>query len=221
MIYDTLKNRKHVREYNSTESVPISLIDSMLKQSWEVTPSKNNFMPYNIHVIGPDQLHYKEDIYRACVKNEEEINKLNPNLCDHRLNPNYMNILSCSHLLLFTVRVEDQPNEFQKIQIKNGIYYESVDKKSIDSITDTISLEVGLFANTFSGICLENDIDTSYTMCFSKNLDDWIDFSFVKNTPILIMTVGKGKLYRQDVANKEGWAKLDLKPEYNRIVNFL
>ena len=48
MIYETLQTRRFVRRYDNTVDIPESLIDSLLRKTWEVTPSKNNFMPYSV-----------------------------------------------------------------------------------------------------------------------------------------------------------------------------
>jgi hypothetical protein len=221
MIENILKNRKHVREYDSNANIPKSLIDLLLQKTWAITPSKNNFMPYTVHVLGPEHQMYKEMVYLLAVSNENYMNSFNPIRDIDNVNPNYKNILSCSYLLIFTMRLETQPNLFQQQQIQKGIYYEATDFKKLNDMSDTASLEVGLFANTFSGLCLENDIDTSYTLCFRRNLEYWKELPFVKRLPLLIITVGKAKTYRQDIAKKEGWAQNDLKPSYERIVNFV
>ena len=221
MIENILKNRKHVREYDQTADIPESLIDSLLQKTWAVTPSKNNFMPYTVHVLGPKHQMYKELVYMLAVSNENHMNSFNSIRDIDNTNPNYINILSCSYLLIFTMRLETQPNLFQQKQIQNGIYYEATDPRKLNDMSDTASLEVGLFANTFSGMCLENNIDTSYTLCFKRELEYWRELPFVKRMPLLIVTVGKAKTYRQDIAKKEGWAQYDLRPNYERIVSFI
>ena len=35
--------------------------------------------------------------------------------------------------------------------------------------------EVGMFANKLSELCLENNLDVSYTKCFSSKSKDWIE----------------------------------------------
>ncbi len=221
MIDEVLKNRKHVREYDSTSNIPKSLIDSLLQRTWAVTPSKNNFMPYTIHVLGPEHQIYKELVYMLAASNENYMNSYNSVREIDNTNPNYTNILNCSYLFIFTLRLETQPNLFQQKQIQNGIYYEATDSKKLNDLSDTASLEIGLFANTFSGLCIEHSIDTSYTLCFRRELEYWRELPFVKRMPLLVMTAGKAKTYRQDVAKKQGWAQHDLRPDYNRIVNFV
>ena len=45
-----MKIRKHVIEFES-EIPNKELINSLLQKTWKVTPSKNNFMAYTIHII--------------------------------------------------------------------------------------------------------------------------------------------------------------------------
>ena len=64
-------------------------------------------------------------------------------------------------------------------------------------------------------------MDISYTLCFPKQLDQWQDdgFEFLDQVPIFIMTAGKAQTYLQDEYTKK--ELLDLRPNYDRIVNFV
>jgi hypothetical protein len=57
MIYNILKNQKHVREYNSTVNIPTSLIDSILKTTEWIEFEKFE---------GP------QTCYNTCRKNKKE-----------------------------------------------------------------------------------------------------------------------------------------------------
>ena len=219
MINDLLKNRKYVKEYDQTADIPESLIDSLLQKTWAVTPSKNNFMPYTVHVLGQEHQKYKELVYQHCLEAEGHFDKVK-NPLETRYNkklPSYANILNCSYLFIFTMRLEDNPNPQQLKAIKNGHKYDAVNKSKLNDLYSITSLEVGMFINTFSALCLEYNIDVSLTGCFDTNLKKWKKIKFVKKTPIIIMTAGKSKVYRQDVIDIEN----DLRPDYNRIVNFV
>ena len=216
MIDKILKKRRYVREYYSSADISQSLIDSLLQKTWKVTPSKNNFMPYTIHVVGPKHQNYKDLVFLNCASNEGLTDGLNNPLeqrYKHDL-PNYANILSCCYLLIFTMRLEDKPNPFQKMLIKKGHRYEAVDEHRLNELYATASIEVGLFADCFSALCLQNNIDVSFVGCFYRDLDKWKDIPFVTRQPILLMTVGKGKVYKKILKN-------DQRPDYNRIVNFV
>ena len=224
MIFDTLNKRKYVREYDTEADIPESLINSLLQKTWKITPSKNNFMPYTVHVVGPKHQKYKELTFLNAVSNETKTDTISLEEYNKRyshLKPNYANILSCSYLLIFTMRLETDPNPFQKMLIERGHKYEAVDEDRLNSLYSTASLEVGLFADAFSAQCLEHDIDISFTGCFQKDVAKWKDIPFVTRRPILLMTVGKGKVYREDIIKHSELEKLDLRPDYNKIVNFV
>jgi hypothetical protein len=221
MIYQTLKNRKYVREYDTTADIPETLIDSLLQKTWEVTPSKNNFMPYSVFVLGPKHQTYKKLAFcNALSKEGQGDNIINPLATRYtEYLPNYANILSCSYLFIFTMRLETDPNPFQKFLIDRGHVYEAVDESMLGGLYAMASLEVGLFTSVFNGLLLENGIDSSFTGCFHRDLNEWKEFPFVKRMPIILMTAGKGKIYIDET--KTELQKQDLRPNYDKIVNFI
>ena len=48
----TLEQRHHVLRYKE-ENVPDDVLSKLLYKAWKVSPSKNNFMPYAVNVLGP------------------------------------------------------------------------------------------------------------------------------------------------------------------------
>lgn len=223
MIYDVLENRRYVIEYDQTATFSKSLIDSLLQKTWKITPSKNNFMPYTVHILGPEHQKYKELVFLNCASNEGLVDGVKDPLSLRYSNnpPKYSNILNCSHLLIFTMRLEDQPNPYQQMLINRGHKYEAVDENKLDDLYAMTSLEVGLFADALSGMCLEQGIDVSFTGCFHRNLKYWENIPFVKRKPILLMTLGKGKIYYRDTNKESDIENLDSKPDFDRIVNFI
>jgi hypothetical protein len=101
----------------------------------------------------------------------------------------------------------------------NGSRFEATDESTLGLGTPIASLEVGMFTATFSSLCLEQGIDISYLSCFFRDKEFWKDLPFVERTPLLLVTIGKGKVYRRD-RNPERYVD-DLKPNYERIVNFI
>jgi len=224
-IDEILQKRRYVRRYDKNAKIPESLINSLLQRTWRVTPSKNNFMPYMVHVIGnkPEHQKYKEAVYLNAAQNEGNHDGV-PDPLNERYSenlPNYHNILNCSYLIIPTLRLEDKPNRFQQYLIKRGHKYEATDPKAVDNLYASAAFEVGLFCDTFSALCLENDIDVSFTGCFSKNMSTWTELPFLKKPPLILMTVGKGELYRQEDPTMAHVLKNDLRPDYDRIVNFV
>lgn len=221
MNFETLQKRRYVKEYDPEADIPKSLIDSLLLKAWKVTPSKNNFMPYTVHVVGPEHKDIKEKVFLNCLSNEGRVDKI-VNPLEERYKeylPNYANILNCSYLFIFTMRLETDPNPFQKYLIEKGYRFEAVDQSRLNDLDTVASLEVGLFTDALSSFCLECDIDVSFTGCFHRTLDHWKDIPFITQKPIILMTAGKGKVYLDEI--KTGLQKKDLRPNFNRIVNFV
>ena len=225
------KNYKYALEYDLDQTIDSEFIINALKAAWLETPSKNNFMPYKAHVLGPEFAKEKEEMYWLCLGNET---KANGNIItdrdqlkkyEERMYPNkryasYHNIRSAEYVLIFTQRVETMPNQLQQQLIDKGYVYEQMatDGPKKENARKNAYLEIGMFSTNFAGICLNNGIDISYTLCFPGDLKDWPQehFSFLDNDPMLIMTVGKGSRYR--LASDQS---MDPKPDFDRIVNIV
>lgn len=224
------KNYKYALEYNTTHRIDLEFILNAFKAAWLETPSKNNFMPYRVHVLGPEFVKEKEEIYWLCLGNET---KANGNIITDRdqlkqyqermysIKPaSYYNIINAPYVLIFTQRIEDKPNQFQQSLINNGYVYEQMARygPKKENAKKNAYIEIGMFSTNFASICLNNEIDVSHTLCFPGDKKDWPQkhFSFLDSHPILIMTVGKGKIYR--TARDQA---IDPKPDFDRIVNIV
>jgi hypothetical protein len=217
-----LEKYKYVLEYDSTADILKDTIESILKKTWKITPSKNNFMPYSVFILGPDKQESKNEVYKLCIKNEEKANGI-ANIEEERyqnFKPQFWNVVSCSYLLIFTPRVETIPNPWQAYCMQQGNVYNQMNEEKMNSVAVTSAIEIGMFTNTFAYFCLEKNIDVSYTMCFSNDVKDWQNISKdIKYSPTILMSVGKGLRYRQPAHNPI--EQLDLKPNYERIVKFI
>ena len=218
MIDNVLKHYKYVKTYDRSQDVPQSIIDNLLQRTWKVTPSENNFMPYKLHVLGPQHQDLKDKVYEKALKHQDDQDHLAaPSL----KMPRFHNIVSCHYLLIFTQRAEDQPNVHQQELIALGRNYTQTDPNKLGENYGNALLEIGMFCNTFAALCIESHLDISYTLCFPKQLDQWQDhgFEFLDQEPVFIMTAGKALKYlRNEYTALE---KLDLRPNYDRIVNFV
>jgi len=214
MIFETFKKRRAVLEYDTASNIPMAMINNLLRQAWQVTPSKNNFMPYTIHVLGPQHQHYKNLAYQNCLNNEGRSDGTDIIKKYAKYPPFYSNILSCSYLLIFTQRLEDQPNLYQIDAMRRGCTFECTKEETLEAAYTGAALEVGMFSDVFGGLCQEKSIDVSSVLCFSRNLDYWSEFPFVTRKPIMLMTAGKAKVYK-------GTNSINLRPEFERIVNFI
>jgi hypothetical protein len=239
-IFDTLEKRHHVMLYKP-EPVSKELFDDLLYKAWKISPSKNNFMPYQVSVLGPCKQDEKNKIYDKVVNNhkfydEEGLKKdtkSNPKMSEEykfKVNPSYLHVKYNSHLLIFSSRVCPEPNKYyQKMVKENGHFAEQCEVDQIRAIAESTSFEVGLFASNLTALCLENNIDVSYTACLPKNEKKWKDTPYLwydKENQLAkvhsIMSIGYGDYYRyQWLKDKNIPKNMDIKPEMDEIVEWI
>ena len=238
----SFKNYHYVNSYQ--KKIKNKRVEKSLHTAWLQTPSKNNFMNYKVHVLGPEFVKEKQEIYWLCLRSETKADgneitsssvlldydkKKSPNYSkknralipeNHPGRSDYRNILSAPYVLIFTQRVEDTPNEVQKDKIRKGTVYEQMathgDKKL--RARHNALIEIGMFSTNFASECLDAAIDISHTLCFPGHRKDWPQeyFAFLDENPLLIMTAGIGENYR-NVTEQTG----DRKPDFDRIVNIM
>jgi hypothetical protein len=221
---------KYVKEYDKNKIVNEEDINHALETAWQCTPSKNNFMPYKVHVLGPDRIKEKELIYWKCLSNETKANGNHITSLDHLKEyekekysnnpPSFKNVIDAQYLLIFTQRVEKNPNPFQQHLINQGHSYEqtATEGPKKEKAKKVAYIEIGMFSQMFTDICLGKGIDISHTLCFPGDLLEWteLEFEFLDEPPLLIVTAGIGKVFR----NHDLYLH-DRKPDYNKIVNIL
>ena len=217
----SLDRYKYVREYDEDFQINPEDMTDLLRKAWRVTPSKNNFMPFKVHAIGNNKKNIKELVYRKCVGNESRVDDI-PNVEEVRYSkekPRYWNIVSSSYLLIFTLRIEDQPNSFQQSGIDRGIRYEAMNQKNVTGAAHNAKIEIGMFSAALADLCFKNNLDISHILNFPSKVESWNDpeFDFIDRQVLLIMTVGKGKIYRRDFIP----SNIDLKPDFHRIINMI
>lgn len=220
----SFRKYRYAKEYDKNADIPRSEIYNILKETWRITPSKNNFMPYSVYLLGTDKQDLKDAAYKLCIKNESSSNGIEniDILRDYETDkPQYWNITNCSYLLLFTPRVETELNPWQQDRSKNGNKFDQTQPHRMEGTFANRCIEIGMFSTIFASMCLEKDIDISHTMCIPSNLEDWhkSGFDFLEYAPILLMTAGKGIKYRLPSINEI--ENLDFKPDFTKIVNFL
>jgi len=231
--FDILENkRKHIRRYS--DRVPDKeIIDRILWKSWKTSPSKNNAMPYEINVWGPDKRGEKIKIHSLCVRNHRNVeekaadDKLSVHSYEYihkgAQNPDYEHIKLNPYLFTIHSRLS-KPNKFyqKKIEIETHFFdqqYESY----INRIIDSVAVEVGLFAQNFTNYALEEGLDISYNSCFKRDPKLWHELVLpIKYRPILMITCGYGELYRrQDLKDKNKMPEEDRKPDSKDIIKWI
>ena len=216
----------HFKEQVPNKKVILHCLD----YAWRHTPSKNNFMNYNVYVLGPDQLDRKLNLYYKCLENQSQVNgnhitgrnaleEYESKLIENKLTPNYISIKSAPYVILYTQRIETQLNNFQKSRIEEGMIYEQTfpkDNYRYDNATRNATLEIGMFANNLANKCLKHNIDISYVACI---LREWKEpeWRFLDDVPLLIQCAGYGDIYRRDYLK----STQDLKPNFDRVVKFI
>jgi hypothetical protein len=240
MNYSHMHKYQYVMEYDTEKLPDPFIIKQSLYEAWSSTPSKQQFMPYNIFVLGPDDKKVKEMIYYKALVKEYQTNfpKWNVDVNDplavekeflkRRSLPQYINYKTAPYILICTQRVEDQVNPFNKIQQANGFNFEQTtrewqtDPKRKNRGQGLAMIEIGMFTQAFSNLCLKHNIDISHTRCLPTTMDFWTEpeFSFLENPPQLIMTAGFGKSYRRDFY-PDLTHGMDYRPDFERIVKFI
>lgn len=199
-------DRKHVHAYDNNVDIEKDFFTS-LEEAWKVTPSKQNFMPYKIHIIGPDAQEYKDTLYAMCLRNEGTVDNLSDGQLIERYThrpPSYHSITNCSYALIITQRLVTKLNVRQQKRVAKGHVAEQIDIKQQKALLPLANFEAGLFCNALQYYLLQKDIDSCYTGCFRNNLKTWKTLPFVTETPIMIMTIGKGRdfAYRDPENNR-------------------
>lgn len=224
-----MRNYKYVYQFKDKKVEPL-IIKKALDYSWRYTPSKNNFMNYNVHVLGPNQSDLRESLYYKCLANQHRANdskftnliEYDNYLTEINLRPAFRNILTAPYILIYTQRVETQLNEHQQYNMSKGIVFEQIfapGTKKHHAAKQNATMESGMFSINFGTKCLEHGVDICYIGCMPRDLKDWSEpeWSFITDSPIVIQLAGYGDKYKKDVIDPD----TDLKPDFERVVNIL
>jgi hypothetical protein len=225
-IEEIIGKYQYTRVYDTTAKVNHSIIEKCLQAAWKNTPSKNNFMNYRVIAIGPDRQDLKDAAFKLCIKNECNFDSdldldafIKERYTDQGIEPQFANIKTCSYLLIFTQRIADTLNPWQQYSVDRGRRYEQLDTEEPMRAFKGSAIEVGMFAANFAAMCFENDLDISHTLCTPTDPRAWKEFGIKDPAVMLLMTVGKGKVYRRD--HLEDVEKEDFKPDFEKVVQFM
>jgi len=221
-MFNVMDKWRYVHKFKSGKNINYEDLKEVLWQAWKTTPSKNSFMPYSIHVIGPNQPELKQIVYNTAAEKEflsNERNSLHEN--EWPVNVCKETILNAEYVIVFTSRLEDEPSLWQLHLHRGGCYMDawSIYEDNIEDYLSTIYVEVGLFARAVNALLLNKGIDSNYIISFDKKSKQWNKLPFIKMEPCLIMPVGVGEVFRRDEMS-ELHSEWDVKPDFERIVNF-
>ena len=212
ITFDLLETkRNHVATYSS--KVPSKgLLEKALYKAWKTTPSKNSAMPYQVLVWNKQE--HKDAIYNLSVRNHKE----QPHHTNPKPNPYFLHIKTAPYLISIHQRVATPNNYYKKLIDKEGLYFDWADEKSMNKITDSTSLEVGIFIANFTLYLLEEGLDISYNGCYKRDVKEWQEAGLpVKTKPLTMMSIGYAESYRKEQINIEE----DLKPELKEIIKWI
>lgn len=229
MIFDLLETkRKHVKKY--CDIIPDrELIEDALWKAWKTTPSKNNFMAYQLDVYGPDKEMEKEIMWNFAVANHinaEDV-AVEKGFADKTQegepNPYYQHIRYNPYLFVWHGRVCTKANPFYQRQIDNGHFADQMYDEYVEHISGSTNVEVGIFAANLTVYLLENGLDMSYNSCFVRDKNVWqrSGFNWVTQDPILMMSVGYAERYRRQDLEDWGVSNDDYKPEIDDLIRWL
>ena len=202
-VTNTLRKRKQIRLFD-TENVPDKkLITSLIDKTFELVPSKQSLMPYKVHILGPEFKDLKEKFF---------------NISKTKTGGVYNNNILAPYVLFFTRRLVKNPNKDVQRKIAFGHNYGVCDPKRYKNFDKDTAIEIGMFSKILTLLCLENNIDVSYLLCFPSKVEDkrYNEFDFLDDELLFSMQLGyKSNKYTR-FKNK-----LETKPDKNEVINWI
>lgn len=195
MLQGLLNKRRQIKFFDQEVIPEQSTIQSILKKTYELVPSKQNLIPYKVHILGPEQKEIKDRIFFLASKNElpdtfekERLEKKDKGQIQ----------LRAPYVLLFEKRCPE-PNQFILNNIGIGLTYSECDPKKHNDFKTAPAIEIGMFISILTGLCVEQDIDISYTLCLpsvtNKNgetINPFKDYNinFIDNYVFIAVSLG-------------------------------
>ena len=243
-IEKTHSKRRQIRQAWRSDKVPSeSLIHNLLQRTMNVAPSKQNLFPFKIHAFGPDNEVERDIVAQICCLWEKgAVNNWNRDRDTGDRNP----YKKAPWVMVFESRL-CEPNTYVREYsewVEEDHYwtrFTQCDKDRFRSMCNTklTSIEVGMFIQTFTGLCLENDIHVSYIRSFpdwlwkdnegvyKKDVNNqglnWDSLQCITEQPLMVIQAG----YKADIedpiaSNVVGNSGnfLEDKPDINDIVSY-
>jgi hypothetical protein len=219
--------RKHVMKYS--EKIPsLEVINNALWKAWKTSPSKNNFNPYEVFVLGPDKQKDKDAVYSMVRKDhiraeDDAVEKGYQAITQNgAVNPFYEHIKLNPYLVVITSRVCKKANKFYERKIAEGHHPEQMIEEKADMLVSVFAVEVGLFMQNLTNYLLEENIDISYNSCFIRDPKVWqkAGLEWCTHMPIAMMSIGYASRYRKQELKPLSVIE-DIKPEIDEIITWI
>jgi len=168
------------------------LIDSLLKKTFEIVPSKQSLVPYKVIVLGPDS-RLKKEMKDASLT---------------YFQPAYE--LDSPYILVITERKITKVNPSVQRRIWKKHPYEKI--LNIGTGLVEKAVEVGMFATIFTELCLEKELSIAYTECFPDKINEQFKDEFMITDPLLILSVGYSN-QKRSLKDKE-----EYKPDIDEVI---
>ena len=218
MLENIYKKRIQTQTWN--DKIPSKkLINSLLKKTYELVPSKQNIVPYQIIIWGPNIK--KDDFRDFCRYGTDMTNDFKKGTSQ----------LLAPYVLFFCTREINDINGMVLRTLKKGhthpILEKDADLLGIENPPEikNLGIEIGMFGSLLTGFCIEENLNVSYTLCMPPSAYDindkcipnneWKSFGFKPGQVLFSMSIGYGN------QEKSGRSKDELKPPIENILNWV
>ena len=207
-VEELFKKRHQVKMYSQTLIPEKPLVEEVIDKAFQLTASKQNLMPYKVHILGPEHKDLKEKFFEISKRNKGGGQNYN---------------IRAPYLLLFTNRLitNPSPSVFRKMKLGHGYpMCDPIKYRTSKSNRENVALEIGMFAKVLTALCMEKDFQVSYLLCFSTWKEDdplWKEFDFIKDPVVFSMQIG----YKSKNMTVDEFKKYEQKPNKDEVINWI
>lgn len=178
MLEDLMLKRRQVRFFDREKYPDEELINLILEKTYHLVPSKQNLMPYKVHVLGPSMEDHKKELY--LLSSKQQLGDRYQHLIKHN---NGNTPLFAPYVLLFEKRLP-KPNNFIKEVMRLGYKFKECRPEEQRNQRIATAVEIGLFTAMLTGFCMEEDISVGYIGCLPGKPETYknnpsVNFDFI------------------------------------------
>lgn len=231
-ISETYLARNQTR-YFDLDNIPTKAkIEEILMETYNLCPSKQNLMPYKMHILGPDQHELKRQIYVMACEVEYPDEKLRDKwrlsrLKEHekhfppnRRFPTGNSQLFAPWVIIFEPRAP-VPNKLVEGYLKPDHDMDYIDIRTYDGGQSKV--EIGMFGVLLSGVVVDHGLNCAFTACLkSKEFPNVFEWS--EKPPLLAISIGYPHPLVQSryLYNKEFYKDAgEDKPDVSNLFNWM